>query len=454
MKFYAGVVWAVLVAMSMPGMAQSSDDLKSELMSRIENSRQALQSLEEEISRERIALGQQLDKRESQVTELREQAETVQRRRDEKLLGLDQLEARLEQWRRQNNYQQHVLMSYADEFGQIEINPDTNSDEEIDYTGTLETGLGRLQAFMQPTWQSREVVTTDGTFLDMQVLSLGPVVVGVDSQSDRAALLDKDIRGTLTFARELQGAQREGVESLYQTGTGTLTLDPTLGNASRIASHQEGVMDHIRKGGMWAVPIIFFGFIALIISIAKAIQLLRMPRVNPYLAQHIDKIAHLKDERAAQSLRKLANSVEGPQRRLIEIALKTPPSQQRDDLMVAYLMECRYKMDRFMEVVATSAAISPLLGLLGTVSGMISTFKMMTIFGSGDASTVSGGISEALVTTELGLIVAIPSLVVSALLTRKIKSYSHKLESFTIRLSKVDFSGLGGKAAKKESDKA
>ena len=108
--------------------------------------------------------------------------------------------------------------------------------------------------------------------------------------------------------------------------------------------------------------------------------------------------------------------------------------------MVAYLMEYRHKVERFMNVVSVCASIAPLLGLLGTVSGMITTFKMMTIFGTGDASTVSGGISIALITTELGLVVAIPSLIASALLSRKIKSYLHDLESFAIKVSKVDFS--------------
>ena len=64
---------------------------------------------------------------------------------------------------------------------------------------------------------------------------------------------------------------------------------------------------------------------------------------------------------------------------------------------------------------------------------------MMTIFGTGDASTVSGGISEALITTELGLIVAIPSLIISALLSRRTKSYNAKLEANAIKLSKINF---------------
>lgn len=442
MKWYLGIILAVLTVVGLPAIAQTSSELQEELLSRIENSRNALERLEKSVSDERISLGRQLQNREANITELREQAETVQRRRDEKLVGLDQLQTRLEQWQRQNNYQKHILRSYADEFGEVPIDPDGSGADSQQVVNLLENGLDRLENFMEPRWQEFEVVATDGALVTMDVLTLGPVILGVDAQQDRGYLLDKNIHGKLTVAKTLEGSQLDAAEALRQTGSGAITFDPTLGNAARIAGHDENLMSHIGKGGMWAVPIIFFGFISLIISIVKSIQLMRMPRVNPYLAQHMDKIAHLNDERAAQSLRKLAASVEGPQRRLIEIAAKTPPSQQRDDLMVAYLMECRYKMERYMEVVTTSAAISPLLGLLGTVSGMISTFKMMTIFGSGDAATVSGGISEALVTTELGLIVAIPSLVVSALLTRKIKSYSHKLESFTIKLSEVDFSGL------------
>ncbi len=63
---------------------------------------------------------------------------------------------------------------------------------------------------------------------------------------------------------------------------------------------------------------------------------------------------------------------------------------------------------RFLPTVAIFAAVSPLLGLLGTVSGMIETFQSITLFGTGDPKLMSGGISKALVTTELGLIVAIP----------------------------------------------
>jgi biopolymer transport protein ExbB len=66
---------------------------------------------------------------------------------------------------------------------------------------------------------------------------------------------------------------------------------------------------------------------------------------------------------------------------------------------------------------------------------MIQTFKLMTLFGAGDANAVSGGISESLVTTELGLIVAIPSLVAHAIMSRRCQHYMAGLESYAVKVS-------------------
>jgi biopolymer transport protein ExbB len=81
---------------------------------------------------------------------------------------------------------------------------------------------------------------------------------------------------------------------------------------------------------------------------------------------------------------------------------------------------------------ALTAAAAPLLGLLGTVTGMIKTFTLITIFGTGDAKSLSSGISEALVTTELGLVVAIPSLILHGLLSRMAKQKIGDLEQISV----------------------
>ena len=78
-----------------------------------------------------------------------------------------------------------------------------------------------------------------------------------------------------------------------------------------------------------------------------------------------------------------------------------------------------------------TAAASPLLGLLGTVTGMISTFSQIRISGNSDINSLASGISEALVTTKFGLIAAIPALVLHALLSRRVQGLLAGMEKFS-----------------------
>lgn len=77
------------------------------------------------------------------------------------------------------------------------------------------------------------------------------------------------------------------------------------------------------------------------------------------------------------------------------------------------------RFDHYLAVIAILAAVSPLFGLLGTVTGMITTFDVITLFGTGNAKAMAGGISEALVTTQSGLMVSIPGLFMSVFLYRQ-----------------------------------
>jgi len=85
-------------------------------------------------------------------------------------------------------------------------------------------------------------------------------------------------------------------------------------------------------------------------------------------------------------------------------------------------------LDRYLWVVRTVSVVAPLLGLLGTVTGMIRTFQAITLFGTGDPRLMAGGISEALVTTMLGLCVAIPLLLLHALVTSGVRRINDVLE--------------------------
>jgi biopolymer transport protein ExbB len=81
------------------------------------------------------------------------------------------------------------------------------------------------------------------------------------------------------------------------------------------------------------------------------------------------------------------------------------------------------------------AAVAPLLGLLGTVTGMISTFHVITLYGTSDPRLMAGGISEALVTTMLGLAVAIPVMLIHAFLRRRIEHVVGDMEEKALAMS-------------------
>ena len=85
-------------------------------------------------------------------------------------------------------------------------------------------------------------------------------------------------------------------------------------------------------------------------------------------------------------------------------------------------------LHRGLGTLALLAAIAPLLGLLGTVTGIIETFQSITLFGTGDPRTISGGISQALVTTVMGLVTAIPLLLLHSFLSTKSNRLVHILD--------------------------
>lgn len=93
-----------------------------------------------------------------------------------------------------------------------------------------------------------------------------------------------------------------------------------------------------------------------------------------------------------------------------------------------------YKLERYLNVLGTISSIAPLLGLLGTVIGMIKVFTAIMLQGTGNAAVLAGGISEALITTAAGLSVAIPALVCHRFFERRIDSLTLKMEDQAIRL--------------------
>lgn len=96
-----------------------------------------------------------------------------------------------------------------------------------------------------------------------------------------------------------------------------------------------------------------------------------------------------------------------------------------------------HEMERFLTALGTIAAVTPLMGLLGTVLGMISVFNEIMAQGTGNAGVLAGGISEALITTAAGMIVAIPSLIFYRIFERRIDEIINFMEQEAVKLVDV-----------------
>ncbi|CCH47318.1 MotA/TolQ/ExbB proton channel family protein [Pseudodesulfovibrio piezophilus] len=109
------------------------------------------------------------------------------------------------------------------------------------------------------------------------------------------------------------------------------------------------------------------------------------------------------------------------------------PDLNRETLGVLRMRQ-ESKVMRHIGTILILAAIAPLLGLLGTVTGMISTFDVIAQFGTGNARALASGISEALITTQSGLVVAVPGLIMGGLLFRRAEKLKGRIELFCIAL--------------------
>ena len=200
------------------------------------------------------------------------------------------------------------------------------------------------------------------------------------------------------------------------------------------------MLDLLAAGG-WVMPLIVLcSIVALAICIERYIALNPRRIAPPHLLATVWK--QLKaGELDAQRLKLLRQG--SPLGAILAAGLAN--RSQGRDVMKESIQEAAshivHDLEKYLNTLGTVAAVAPLLGLLGTVVGMIRVFTEITVQGTGNANALAGGISEALITTATGLAVAIPALVMHRFYTGKIDTIVVTLEQETIKLVDALHSG-------------
>lgn len=256
-----------------------------------------------------------------------------------------------------------------------------------------------------------QVVTPDGSKTEKNVMRIGSFNLTSDGKYLSYQSATNQI---VELPRQPQSKYLNMIEDLESATAGfeNFGLDPSRGTILSMLIQAPSLSERIQQGGLVGYVILSILFIGLILvserlvvlnkqgkKIKKQLESKVVDGDNP-IAELINAFEENKDK-----------DIETLELKLDETILKTTPV-----------------LERGISTIKILSSVAPLLGLLGTVTGMIATFQSITLFGTGDPKLMAGGISTALVTTVLGLVCAIPLLLLHNVVSGKSKSLIQILE--------------------------
>jgi len=427
-------------------------DMSASVSSRLEKVVSELAAERDRIADEKVPLTARLAGLESELIAARKSFEDARRGADNRNLESNNLKNDIKARKQEHEYLITLLSEYTRNLeARLHISElqlygellqaaresldrsDASIQERFDrHLDVVTRSLARLESLNGSMRFRGRAAGQDGTIRDGQFILCGPLAVFASDDGALSGLADQRL-GSLepSIIRFNDPSLADDSAALVRDGAGALPFDGSLGNAQKMEATKETFVEHIRKGGAVMYPILLMAAAILGIIIYKwiALDLTRLPGPAE-LAPMFDAVRKGDKEAAMQKLQAIRNPAAGM---LMAGMDRWEASRETiEEAMFEIMLEMKFKLGRGLPFVAVGAACAPLLGLLGTVTGIIATFKLITVFGSGDVKMLSAGISEALITTEWGLIVAIPSLLFHSFLSRKSRAKQDKLEQIAV----------------------
>ena len=192
-------------------------------------------------------------------------------------------------------------------------------------------------------------------------------------------------------------------------------------------------LETLGEGGWPMIPLAACSLIAVTIIVERAVALRRRAIIDADIVRAIDAYA---GESSAQHLLGLCGRAGGPLARIVEEVLDIRhlgPAQIPETVYAAGRIQVS-RLERGLTLLEIIAGVSPLIGLLGTVLGMLTVFNAISAEGIGDPQVLSQGISKALITTIAGLCVGIPALAFHSWFTKRVDDLAAEMQGHTTRL--------------------
>jgi len=276
--------------------------------------------------------------------------------------------------------------------------------------------------------QQQRFVNTKGSELEGLVTHIGPFVAFT---KDGFLQYDNETQRYIELARQPDEATYIADYLAANEEFATLAVDPTRGVLLGLTTQSPEILERIQQGGLIGYVILTLAALGVLFALWRVYVLMLISKKVSAQLQNVESprednplgrvLASCQDQKDLD--------LETLEMKLDEAVLKEVPQLEKGQSIIKLL-----------------AGVAPLLGLLGTVTGMIATFQSITLFGTGDPKLMAGGISQALVTTVQGLVAAIPLLFMHNL----VSSRSRKV----IQILDQQSAGLVAESAEKAALKA
>ena len=245
--------------------------------------------------------------------------------------------------------------------------------------------------------------------------------IGVFSAFSQGSFLkySKDVNSLMELVKQPKSEYQENA-LIFENSSNeikSILIDPTRGTLFDMLKNKPSLMDKVKQGGVVGYVIMFLGAIGICFGIYSIIIL---NLLNVSIKKQIKELPEYSLQNSLGRITDVFHKYSQSSSEALEIKISEAILKETNGIK---------KGHSFLKLLA---AVTPLLGLLGTVTGMITTFQSITLFGTGDPKLMAGGISTALVTTVLGLVTAIPLLFIYTYLSSKSEEILSILEEQSI----------------------
>ncbi|MFP4086751.1 MAG: DUF3450 family protein [Desulfobacteraceae bacterium] len=443
------VIWMglALVFLSSEAWAERSfDQVASEIKSEYLDARKEQKRTLEAIQSRRQALRQKLADLEAKIRAASDTLSEDQERLEKLSKERDQITRRVSQRLADNKELSILLTDHARNFLALA--------ERSSYSAERPERLETLRSFVDPhrvfrledlesllkfsfedMAASRDKIAYTGKMVDRsgnetsgEIIRLGhlPALYRVNDRVGYLTLSPGS--GRLIMSPRPSFWVRQNLEDYFQGEAEAVYTDISGGAAIQQLAHRVGFMAQLRSGGILVMPILLVGVVALVLTMERLIFLGKVRHNTDALMTRVTELVGEGDIDGA--IKATHPHRKRPTGRVLMAGLehRRDPGEVIESALSEAMLRETPRLERFQSALKVCAAVAPLLGLLGTVTGMINTFQVITTHGTGDPRLMAGGISEAMVTTQVGLAVAIPVMVVASFLGRRARNLSHDME--------------------------